>query len=319
MFKKAAYPYNTNNGKDFLFENFGLRFHFNGKENDNVTQTQDYGFRIYNGRLGRFLSVDPLTKSFPMLTPYQFASNSPISGIDLDGLEYLDANKARIELRNGVVMLKLSNFLVSSIPLDNHNNSNWTGNGIGTSIIVGELNLAPKPPTSNQIPGNHLPTQSQGQTESGVQSKVGKYGKTNSGMVDVKGQPNKGIGKAAMYLDVVMVGIDIASIAGSSYDQTLVQKQSLLIQKVENNIQDALNSNMIPPKYQNEDNLSSIMNVVLQGESNSNDPEIYKIGMDIYNKYNPPLQIITDVSGLDNYPDTKVVVPRNLKPSDEKK
>jgi RHS repeat-associated protein len=47
----------------------------------------DYGFRIYNTRLGKFLSVDPLTQTFPMLTPYQFASNSPIWAIDLDGLE----------------------------------------------------------------------------------------------------------------------------------------------------------------------------------------------------------------------------------------
>src|SRR5437868_1249571 len=35
----------------------------------------------------RFLSVDPLTKKYPMLTPYQFASNQPIWAIDLDGLE----------------------------------------------------------------------------------------------------------------------------------------------------------------------------------------------------------------------------------------
>lgn len=35
----------------------------------------------------RFLSVDPLTKSYPELTPYQFASNTPIAAIDLDGLE----------------------------------------------------------------------------------------------------------------------------------------------------------------------------------------------------------------------------------------
>ena len=31
--------------------------------------------------------MDPLTKSYPMLTTYQFASNSPSSAIDLDGLE----------------------------------------------------------------------------------------------------------------------------------------------------------------------------------------------------------------------------------------
>jgi RHS repeat-associated protein len=41
--------------------------------------TYDYGFRIYNAQLGKFLSVDPLTKKFPMLTPYQFASNTNVN------------------------------------------------------------------------------------------------------------------------------------------------------------------------------------------------------------------------------------------------
>ena len=45
--------------------------------------------RIYNPGIGRFLSVDPLTARFAMLTPYQYASNSPISSIDLDGEEGL--------------------------------------------------------------------------------------------------------------------------------------------------------------------------------------------------------------------------------------
>lgn len=66
------------------------RYGFNGKENDKDISdgAQDYGMRVYDGRLGKFLSVDPLALSYPMLTPYQFASNSPISGIDLDGLEF---------------------------------------------------------------------------------------------------------------------------------------------------------------------------------------------------------------------------------------
>jgi len=64
------------------------RYGFNGKENDKeIEGHQDYGFRIYDKRLVRFKSVDPLTKSYPELTPYQFASNSPIAMIDLDGLE----------------------------------------------------------------------------------------------------------------------------------------------------------------------------------------------------------------------------------------
>ena len=43
------------------------RYGFNGKENDNDAKgtgnQQDYGMRIYDPRLGRFLSVDPDRKS----------------------------------------------------------------------------------------------------------------------------------------------------------------------------------------------------------------------------------------------------------------
>jgi RHS repeat-associated protein len=67
------------------------RYGFNGKENDNEIKgegnQQDYGMRIYDSRLGRFLSVDPLSAKYPELTPYQFASNTPNQAIDLDGLE----------------------------------------------------------------------------------------------------------------------------------------------------------------------------------------------------------------------------------------
>ncbi|MCC6290010.1 MAG: hypothetical protein IT249_19190 [Chitinophagaceae bacterium] len=43
--------------------------------------------RLDNTTGKRFLSVDPLSKKYPMLTPYQFASNTPIQAVDLDGLE----------------------------------------------------------------------------------------------------------------------------------------------------------------------------------------------------------------------------------------
>lgn len=79
-------------GRTYSAPNGGYRYGFNGKENDNEVKgkgnQQDYGMRIYDPRLGRFLSVDPITKDYPMLTPYQFSSNSPIAGIDLDGLEF---------------------------------------------------------------------------------------------------------------------------------------------------------------------------------------------------------------------------------------
>jgi RHS repeat-associated protein len=80
-------------GMGLVGRKFGVqgRYGFNGKENDNEVKgegnQQDYGMRIYDTRLGRFLSVDPITKKYPELTPYQFASNTPIAKVDIDGLE----------------------------------------------------------------------------------------------------------------------------------------------------------------------------------------------------------------------------------------
>ena len=72
--------------------------------------------RIYDPRLGRFLSVDPITKEYPELTPYQFASNRPIDGTDLDGLEY---NNATTFVNKTIPVIKVVNaniFLPQSEP-----------------------------------------------------------------------------------------------------------------------------------------------------------------------------------------------------------
>ncbi len=67
------------------------RYGFNGKENDNEVKGEgneiNYDARIYDPRIGRFLSIDPLTKKYPWYTPYQFAGNKPIWAADLDGME----------------------------------------------------------------------------------------------------------------------------------------------------------------------------------------------------------------------------------------
>ncbi|MHA4808141.1 RHS repeat-associated core domain-containing protein [Flavitalea flava] len=77
------------------FSNGTYRYGFNGKENDNevkgIGDQIDYGMRVYDPRLGRFLSVDPLTFKYPFYTPYQYAGNKPVWKIDVDGLEEPDA------------------------------------------------------------------------------------------------------------------------------------------------------------------------------------------------------------------------------------
>lgn len=88
----SAYPFGSPM-PNRSFSSSSYRYGFNGKENDEEAVgtrggTQDYGMRIYNPALGKFLSVDPMQRKYPELTPYQFASNRPIDGIDQDGLEY---------------------------------------------------------------------------------------------------------------------------------------------------------------------------------------------------------------------------------------
>jgi RHS repeat-associated protein len=78
----------------------GYRYGFNGKENDNEVKGEgnelDYGMRVYDPRLGRFLSVDPLINKYPWYTPYQFAGNKPTRFVDLDGLEEAESLWTRI-------------------------------------------------------------------------------------------------------------------------------------------------------------------------------------------------------------------------------
>lgn len=47
----------------------------------------DYGMRVYDPRIGKFLSVDPLGAEYPWNSPYAYAENDVIRSIDLDGLE----------------------------------------------------------------------------------------------------------------------------------------------------------------------------------------------------------------------------------------
>lgn len=73
------------------FNSGDYEYGFNGKRMDSEVSgtgnSYDYGFRIYNPRIGKFLSVDPLARKFSFYSPYHFAGNKPISALDIDGLE----------------------------------------------------------------------------------------------------------------------------------------------------------------------------------------------------------------------------------------
>ncbi|WP_238803985.1 DUF6443 domain-containing protein [Emticicia aquatica] len=63
------------------------RFTYNGKELQTDIGLFEYGFRWYDPMNARFTSVDPLSNDYAYKTPYDYAENEPIAGIDLDGAE----------------------------------------------------------------------------------------------------------------------------------------------------------------------------------------------------------------------------------------
>jgi RHS repeat-associated protein len=81
MMSRIALP---NNGVPY-------KFGFNGKMNDNdvkgLGNKIDYGARVYDPRIGRFLSTDPKASELPEGTPYGYADNSPIALLDVNGEE----------------------------------------------------------------------------------------------------------------------------------------------------------------------------------------------------------------------------------------
>ena len=77
-------------GRTYQAESLGgYRYSFNGKEKDDETygdgNEMDFGARIYDGRLGRWMSLDPMQMKFPGESHYSYAGNSPIIYIDKGG------------------------------------------------------------------------------------------------------------------------------------------------------------------------------------------------------------------------------------------
>jgi len=66
---------------------------FQGQEKDDEVKGSgnsiEFKYRIHDPRLGRFLSIDPLTKEYPHNSPYAFSENRMIDGVELEGLEYV--------------------------------------------------------------------------------------------------------------------------------------------------------------------------------------------------------------------------------------
>jgi RHS repeat-associated protein len=90
--KQYLYPFGMQMPGRIYSGETAYRYGFQGQETDKewLGGAVSYKYRVHDARIGRFLSVDPLTKKYPYLTPYQFSSNQPIHAPELEGLESAD-------------------------------------------------------------------------------------------------------------------------------------------------------------------------------------------------------------------------------------
>jgi RHS repeat-associated protein len=275
-----------------------LFFSFNGQEKDDQLKGEgnqlDFKFRSYDSRLGRFMSVDPLFRSYPWNSPYAFSMNRVIDGIDLEGLEYLNANEARVEFKYGRLQVKVQNFLRvnrSAWNNANSNTANWKEGNYGIDPTIANIQFFTAPPQPRDIPVEHLPSYSQGQTETGIKSQ----GYNRAGRREVaRGEgisvaPGKGLfGNFVVAVDAINFGFEEYMGWAAEYDLSKIDDHRSIANQVSNDMIKALDQNLIPKNYQTKEGIINIMNVVLQGVNNTNDPNIYKIGMDVYNNISNP-------------------------------
>ena len=86
------YPFGmTMEGRTQYAEKY--RFGFNGMEKYDHWQGEghayDFGARVYDSRLGRWMSVDPLAGKYEDVSPYIFSINSPLAYKDIDGRDII--------------------------------------------------------------------------------------------------------------------------------------------------------------------------------------------------------------------------------------
>ena len=324
--------------------NKDYRYGFNGKENDNdvkgTGEQQDYGLRIYDPRLGRFLSVDPLYHSYPELSSYQFASNGPISGIDMDGGEYLNANEARIHLNGTTVSLSLQNMhqVTQNLWKMRDESGHWPAGNIGYPTTVGQVSFSGVPYTpDNGIVPLDIPFNQNQYGDGGAPSLNldNTYGANNpsynasriklergepiaasTGLPDRRykeqtiyagGSSSSTIATAALVVNAVNWGMEQFINYQTADDRDKVYQQtSLLRTKVLSDLTTAVKTGLIPKKYMNAQNLGDITNVILTGVNLTKDKGIYKTGIrivkEVSKNYKPAIKLFSPAipAGADN-------------------
>jgi RHS repeat-associated protein len=91
--------------RDFSSEEY--KYGLQNQERDDEIKGEgnsiNFEYRMYDPRLGRFLSIDPFASKYVEIAPYAFCANSPIGLLDPDGRGIMAANDAAEELIEAMI------------------------------------------------------------------------------------------------------------------------------------------------------------------------------------------------------------------------
>ena len=223
--------------------------------------------------------------------------NNAMKDIELEVRTIGDIKNSRITYSgNGTFRIdldKLHNYSRKSILMASNISTNWKPGEIGTNTVVGQISF---PQTIPNWPPSGLPrlsntydatkegyniterntkavtAQSTGRPDNRVRTHTITTG--NVGSASTRG----GAG-LMIVLDVYFIAYGILTAYWVNNDLEGISKDQILLEKSTSIVKEALKRNLIPPQYQNQNDLGAIINFVFQGVNETGNKEITSIGI----------------------------------------